>query len=381
MRVYQLGDIRDKEAFLKRLNVHKKGITIMSNKMELLFFYIKDLKTPAINILKQDALSVGAEVASPSGVIVCEKERYDCLLFGTRKHIEILSYKELMQPFGLKEVAKELQSFLKEKREFPIKIMGIINANSDSFYEKSRFKGEEAISQIERLIKEGANIIDIGGVSSRPNSIGITQEEELERVKPICDAIREKELYKRVVFSIDSYTPKVIEYALKSGFSIINDIKGARDDEIIRLAVKYKAKLCIMHMQGEPKNMQDNPTYENVILDISDFFADRIKRCKELGLNLEDIILDVGIGFGKSLEHNLELIRNLVHFKKFGTQILIGASRKSLIDKIDPSRVEERLSGTLAVHLKALDNGANIIRCHDVREHKQAILVWKALKN
>jgi len=381
MRIYQLGEIENRETFLKKLKVHKKGIYIMSNKMELLFFYIKGLKTPAINILKQDALSVGAEVASPAGVILCEKDRYDCLLFGTRKHIEILSYKELMQPFGLKEVAKELQKFLKEKREFPTQIMGIINANSDSFYNKSRFRGEEAISQIEKLIADGADIIDIGGVSSRPNSIGISVEEELERVKPICDTIREKKLYEKVIFSIDSYTPKVIEYALNSGFSIINDIKGARDDEVIKLAVKYGAKLCIMHMQGEPKNMQDNPTYENVILDISDFFQERIERCRELGLSLENTILDIGIGFGKSLEHNLELIKNLIHFKKFGTQILIGASRKSLIDKISPSKVEDRLSGTLAIHLKALDNGADIIRCHDVKEHKQAISIWKALKN
>jgi len=381
MRVYQLGDIKSKESFLKKLKVHKKGIYIMSNKMELLFFYIKDLKTPAVNILKQDALSIGAELATPAGVILCEKESYDCLLIGTRKHIEILSYKELMQPFGLKELAKELQTFLKEKKDHKIEIMGIINANSDSFYKKSRFRGESAIAQIEKLISDGASIIDIGGVSSRPNSTGVSKIEELDRVKPICDAIKDKKLYKRVEFSIDSSTPEVIEYALKSGFSIINDIRGAKNSKIVELAIEYGAKLCIMHMQGEPKNMQDNPEYENVILDISDFFKKRIQKAIKMGLELENIILDVGIGFGKSLEHNLELIRNLIHFKKFGTKILIGASRKSLIDKITPSKIEERLPGTLAIHLKAIENGADIIRCHDVKEHKQAILVWESLKN
>ncbi len=168
--------------------------------------------------------------------------------------------------------------------------------------------------------KDGANIIDIGGVSTRPNSIGISVEEELYRVKPICDAIREKKLYKKVIFSIDSYTPEVIEYALDSGFSIINDIKGASNDEVIKLAVEYGAKLSIMHMQGEPKNMQNNPQYNNVVLDISTFFENRIDRCLDMGIKLDNIILDVGIGFGKNLEHNLELIRNLIHFKNLEFQ-------------------------------------------------------------
>jgi len=278
-------------------------------------------------------------------------------------------------------LAKELQNFLAKRENYPINIMGIINANSDSFYKNSRFIGDKAISQIETLIKDGADIIDIGGVSTRPNSIGISVEEELYRVKPICDAIREKKLYKKVIFSIDSYTPEVIEYALDSGFSIINDIKGASNDKVIKLAVEYGAKLSIMHMQGEPKNMQDNPQYNNVILDISTFFENRIDRCLDMGIKLDNIILDVGIGFGKNLEHNLELIRNLIHFKKFGVPILIGASRKSMIADIVPSTIEERLSGTLAIHLKALDNGANIVRCHDVKEHFQAISLWKRLKN
>ncbi|NPA61173.1 MAG: dihydropteroate synthase [Epsilonproteobacteria bacterium] len=381
MRIYRLGDIYSRERILKELGVHKRGIEIISNKMELLFFYIRDLKRPAVNILKQDALSIGAEVATPAGAILCNRDRYDCILIGNRKNIEILSHKELLQPFGLREVAEELQRFLKEDRNFPTQIMGIVNANGDSFYGKSRFKGGEAIAQIEKLIRDGADIIDIGGVSSRPNSEGVPIEEELRRVKPICDTIREQRLYENATFSIDSYTPKVIEYALKSGFKIVNDIRGASDDEVIRVAVDYGAKLSIMHMQGEPKNMQDNPQYDNVILDISDFFEERIEKSLKFGLKIDDIIIDVGIGFGKSLRDNLELIRNLSHFKRFGSPILIGASRKSLIDNIVPSDVDDRLGGTLAIHLKALENGADIIRCHDVKEHFQAISVWKTLKN
>jgi dihydropteroate synthase len=378
MNIYQVESIKNKKEFLKNLNVHGGGVSIMAKKMELLYFFIKDLKTPAANILKQDALSIGAELATPSGVITCEKEFYDCLLIGTRKHMEILSRKELAQPFGLKKVADELQKFLKTK-EYSTKIMGIINANNDSFFSGSRFKADDAISEIEQMIKDGADIIDIGAVSSRPNADVVSQEEELERIKPICDTIKAKKLYEKVSFSVDSYTPKVIEYALKSGFNMVNDITGASNDEVVKLAVEYSAKLCIMHMQGTPQTMQNSPNYSDVMVEVSEFFEEHIAKCEALGLSREDIILDVGIGFGKSLEHNLTLIKNMRHFKKFGCEVLVGASRKSMIDKIVPTPTEERLAGTLVIHIKAVENGASIVRCHDVKEHLQALAVLDAL--
>lgn len=378
MHIYQINNIKNKKQFLKELNVEGGGVSIMAKKMELLYFYIKDLRTPAANILKQDALSIGAELAVPSGVITCAKESYDCLLIGTRKHIEILSRKELAQPFGLKRVAEELQQFLKAKA-FPLQIMGIINANDDSFFAGSRFKDTEAIEQIETMIKDGASIIDIGAVSSRPGADEVSAEEELERIKPICDVIASDKLYEKATFSIDSYTPRVIEYALKSGFQLVNDIRGASNDEVVRLAVGYGVKLCIMHMQGTPQTMQKNPKYEDVMVEVSDFFEERISKCEALGLCREDIILDVGIGFGKTLEHNLTLIRNMGHFKKFGCEVLVGASRKSMIDKVIPTPTEERLAGTLTIHLKAVENGASIVRCHDVKEHTQAFALQAAL--
>jgi len=378
MEIYQISSIKNKKKFLKDLGVQGGGVSIMSKKMELLYFQIKNMKTPAINILKQDSLSIGAELAVPSGVIICEREFYDCLLIGTRKHIEILSQKELSQPFGLKKLAKELQIFLKIK-EYPLQVMGVINANDDSFFSSSRFQSNDAIEKIEQMILEGATIIDIGAVSSRPNANMISGDEELRRIKFICDAIRAKKLYNRVAFSIDSYTPMVIEYALKSGFSIVNDITGANNDEVVKLAVEYGAKLCIMHMQGTPQTMQNSPYYTDVMIEVSEFFQERIEKCNALGLNSDNIILDVGIGFGKNLEHNLTLIKNMRHFKKFGCEILIGASRKSMIDKITPTPTEERLAGTLAIHLKAIDNGASIVRCHDVKEHIQALMVWDKL--
>ena len=379
MNMYKLGNMADKKAALKVLGVESGGVSIMAKKMELFYFFIKDLKTPAANILKQDALSIGADLAVPGGVILCEKPVYDCILIGTKKHMEILSRKELAQPFGLKTLAKELKSFL-AVQNFPLQIMGIVNANDDSFFEGSRFVAEDAITQIEKMIDEGATIIDIGAVSSRPGADEVSESEELKRIEPICDMIKEQKLTQKVTFSIDSYTPSVVEYALDSGFTVVNDITGASNEEIITLVLKHKAKLCIMHMQGDPKSMQKDPMYEDVMLEVSDFFEERISKCEVLGLSRENIILDVGIGFGKTLEQNITLIKNMTHFQVFGCEILIGASRKSLIDKIIPTRTEERLPGTLALHLKAVENGANIVRCHDVSEHKQALRVFEVLR-
>lgn len=379
MNIYQLGTISDKKAALHALGVESGGVSIMVKKMELLYFFIKDLKTPAANILKQDALSIGADLAVPGGVILCEKPFYDCILIGTKKHMEILSKKELAQPFGLKTVATELKKFLSTKR-YPTQIMGVINANDDSFFSGSRFKSEDAITQIHKMIDYGANIIDIGAVSSRPGAKEVSVLDELERIKPICDMIKSEKLYEKAIFSIDSYSPEVVEYALNCGFGFINDITGASNDSIINLAVKYEAKLCMMHMQGNPQNMQKNPKYDDVMVEVSEFFEERIAKCEALGLDKKNIILDVGIGFGKTVEHNLTLIKNLNHFTHFGCEVLIGASRKSMIDKIIATETNKRLPGTLAIHLKAVEHGANIIRCHDVAEHIQALAVLSALR-
>jgi dihydropteroate synthase len=378
MRIYQISIQKDKKEFLRELGVDSGGVEIIAKKMDTLFFKIEKLKTPAANILKQEALALGAELAVPAGVIICKEESVDALLIITQSKIKPLTKKLSSQPFGLKEVAKKLQEFLSIKT-FPLKIMGVINANSDSFYSGSRFREREAIEKIYQMVEDGADIIDIGGVSSRPGSVGVSVEEELRRLKPICDAIKREKIFERVTFSIDSYTPEVIEYALKSGFSIINDITGARDERVIKLAKEYQVKLSIMHMQGTPQTMQQNPKYESVVDEVDNFFEAQIKKAQELGLSKSNIILDVGIGFGKSLKHNLELLNSHSHFQHFGCELLIGASRKSLIDKITPTPVEKRLPGTLAIHLKAYENGANIIRCHDVKEHIQAFKLWRAI--
>lgn len=257
------------------------------------------------------------------------------------------------------------------------KIMGVINANDDSFFDASRFKNRDAISKIISMIDDGAQIIDIGGVSTKPGSLEISEAEELNRLKPICDIICEQKLFEKVIFSIDSYTPSVIEYALQSGFTIVNDITGLINDEVAQITAKYDATIVIMHMQGKPKDMQNNPKYNNVLEEVHSFFERQIQKAKQFGIN--KIILDVGIGFGKTLEHNLVLLKNMDRFLDFGYEVLIAASRKSMIDKITPSTPQKRLSGTLAIHLDSVRRGATLVRCHDVKEHHQALKVHEAI--
>ena len=376
MRVEKLSCETDIKKYLKNLGVDGGGMNILASKAKVHLIAIKDLHVGAANILKQDALSIGADLAVPRGTVIAKSPKVDCLLIATTKELEILSRKELAQPFGLKELAKQLKAYTKTIKPKKAQIMGVINANDDSFFSGSRFVSSDAIGKIEQMIEEGADIIDIGAVSSRPNAPVVSVDEELERIQPILTLIKEKKLYEKTTFSIDSYEPVVIELALESGFSIVNDITGLENDEVCRVAAKYQAKVVIMHMQGRPQNMQDNPNYDDVLYEVYSFFQERIEKAESFGL--KDIILDVGIGFGKTLDDNMVLLKNLEHFLSLQKPLLIGASRKSMIDKLSPSKVEERVAGTLALHLEAFRNGASILRVHDVYEHVQALRVQEA---
>ncbi|MEA2050983.1 MAG: dihydropteroate synthase [Campylobacterota bacterium] len=377
MYFYKISS-NDYKKLFQKIGSDDLGAKIMAKKSDIHHLFIKDLHVGAANILKQDALSIGADLAVPIGTILAKDKYVDCVLIGTTKHFEILSKKELAQPFGLKTIAYELKSFTKKHNQKK-QIMGIINANDDSFFQGSRFKNQDAILKIESMIKDGADIIDIGGVSSRPGSDEVSQEEELARIKPICDAIKKNELYKKVDFSIDSYSPMVVEYALKSRFIIVNDITGLQNDDIAKLVAQYGATIVIMHMKGKPKTMQNDVVYDDIIHEIDIFFKERIEKAEKF--QIKNIILDVGIGFGKELEHNLVLLNNMEHFLHFGYEVLIAASRKSMIDKIIPTKTEDRLAGTLAIHLNSLKKGASIVRCHDVKEHYQAIKTEEAINN
>ena len=378
MRVKKLSTGQDTLKLLNTLGVDSGGVKILNSKIKHHLIYIYDLHVGAANILKQDALSIGADLAVPRGTVIASTKSVDCILITTQRQLETLSKKELSQPFGLKELAQHLQNYAKASMPKETRVMGVINTNDDSFFQGSRFSGDSAIKAIEKMIEDGADIIDLGAVSSRPNAPVVSAKEELERVKPILDVISQSKIYSNTKFSIDSYEPSVIEYALDSGFEIVNDITGLSNDTVCKLCARYEATAVIMHMQGTPQNMQNSPSYTDVGLEIYDYLESRIQKADSFGV--KDIIVDIGIGFGKTLEHNIDLVRNLENFLTLEKEILVGASRKSMIDAIYPSSIDERLPGTLAIHLESVRNGASIIRVHDVKEHVQALKVMKALQ-
>lgn len=378
MHVEKLSNTTDLKPFLKKLGVDGAGVQILRDKGKLHLLSITDMHVGAANILKQDALSIGADLAVPKGTVIASSSRVDALLIANERQLQELAKKERAQPFGLKLLAEIFESYTRLSYPKEVEIMGIVNANEDSFYQASRFVGSAATGKIESMIEEGADIIDIGGVSSRPGSASVSPEEELARLRPIIDAVYEQKLFEKARFSLDSYEPSVLSYALERGFSIVNDITGLINDEVASLCGSYGASAVIMHMQGNPQSMQDNPVYDSVLHDVELFFRERIEKAASLGV--KDIILDTGIGFGKRTEDNLALITHQSHFLSLGKPLLVGASRKSLIDAIYPTPSEERLPGTLAIHLKAVEEGASILRVHDVKEHVQALTLWHALK-
>ncbi len=377
MLVELLGEQHDIKQLLHQIGVDDGGVSILSQKSKIKLIHIKNMHVGAANILKQDALSVGADLAVPKGTVVAKSDRVDALLLATPKELKELAKKELAQPFGLKDIARALQDILKIRYPQKCSIMGVVNANSDSFFTNSTVDTCTVIKKIEQMIEDGATIIDIGAVSSRPGSTSVDEKVEYKRVKPIVDLISRNSLYEKASFSIDSYTPSVVEYALDSGFNIVNDITGLQDAKICKLVAKFDARAILMHMQGTPETMQLDPRYANILSEISQFFTTRVSRARDFGV--EKIVLDVGIGFGKTVQDNLSLISNLEHFLQLELPLLVGASRKSLIGQIDNSSVEDRVGGTLALHIEAAKNGASILRVHDVKEHVQALAVLDQL--
>ncbi|MEO1941703.1 MAG: dihydropteroate synthase [Campylobacterales bacterium] len=383
IKVLELNREINLERLFRRLGVEKGGIKIMREKELGRIFYIEGLSCGAANILKQDLLSLGGELAVPKGVPNCSRKWTPAVLMVTTRQLRQLIQKERTQPFNLKELAEKLEGFL-DFPTFPLQLMGVVNLNQDSFYAGSRFSGEEGVRQIERLIEEGADIIDIGGVSSRPGSRYPGEEEELRRVAPILEEIGKRGLWRYVKFSLDTFSPKVLKFGLERGVQIANDITGGERWEYLELVASYNAQLVIMHKKGTPETMQQNPYYRNVLIEVDQFFQERIARARRAGV--EKIILDVGIGFGKRMVDNLLLIRHLGHFRRFRYPLLLGVSRKSIIATVEeganlpPSPPEGRLPGTLALHLEGVKNGASILRVHDLKAHRQALLLWDALR-
>lgn len=376
MKIIKLNNRMNTKELFQRVGVTSAGSKILKDKANMNLIYIKDLRSLAANSLKQDALFIGADLAVSKDTLTCRDEFTDVVLIANDAQMKILSTKELIQPFELKQLAIQLTDFLRTTTN-DVKVMGVINTNEDSFYKGSRFDGDAALLHVSKMINDGAKIIDVGGVSSRPGSLSISDEEELKRIKPIVDAIYANKLYERAEFSLDSYSPLCLEYALQRGFNIVNDITALENDEVAKLVATYDATVILMHKLGSTNEMQTQPEYEDVIVAVDEFFKERIEKAKSFGIN--KIILDVGIGFGKTLEHNLLLLKHHAHFLHFGYELLLGASRKSMIDMIIKSSVEERLPGTLAIHLMGVQEGASILRVHDVKEHIQALAVQKLI--
>lgn len=257
------------------------------------------------------------------------------------------------------------------------KVMGILNITPDSFYDGGKYNNEKDILlQVEKMLNDGATFIDVGAYSSRPGAKHIAEDEELQRIVPVIELLTNN--FSDILISVDTFRSKVAKETIKAGASIINDISGGKMDEnMFATVAKLQVPYILMHMQGTPQNMQKNPQYEDVVKDVISFFAEQIFKLRQLKLN--DVIIDVGFGFGKTIEHNFELLKNLSLFKNLEVPNLVGVSRKSMLYKTLDISAQEALNATTAANTIALLNGANILRVHDVKEAVEAVKIVEQL--
>ena len=394
MRVENLSQAR---AALEALGADAGGINIMSRKMPYLVVSAENLQARAAHILKQVMLSNGGECATPREIFLVDpREPVRVIIMGTlsqfRRAVQNLS----VQPFGLAALASELKRLMADR--FPkhpqprhlnagrftlpigerTLVMGVINVTPDSFSDGGvNFDIEDALATAVRMRDAGADIIDVGGESTRPGAREVGVEEELSRTIPLIGALsREVEL----PVSIDTCKAEVARRALDAGAVIINDVSGLRfDRDMIPLAASRGAPVIIMHMQGTPRDMQDDPRYQDVVRDICRFIRERAERAVEGGISPENIMVDPGIGFGKTLEHNLEIMRRLEEFKSPGYPLVVGTSRKSFIGEVLDRPVEERLLGTASTVAFAVARGADVVRVHDVPEMVEVVRMADAM--
>ncbi|MEW6170617.1 MAG: dihydropteroate synthase [Candidatus Omnitrophota bacterium] len=394
MRILQITDAKNIKQILKDIKVDPYGIEIMLPKAISCLVKINSISNIAANILKQEMLSLGGDVAIAKGSLTGQTKKTDCLIMGNLSQINRLIYKLHRQPFGLSNLAKELTTSINnyQKNNFNIVlgkhnfnlskrtyIMGIINITPDSFSRDGLCKNRisEIVDYAQSLVKNGADILDIGGESTRPEAKPISIKEEIKRVVPIIKTLSKKI---KIPISVDTYKPEVARSALDNGAVIINDIFGLRNAKMAKIIAKYKAGVVIMHMKGSPLTMQKNPIYNSVIEEIIEFLKTRIKFAIDIGVSENKIIIDPGIGFGKALEHNLEILKRLREFKVLGYPILVGPSRKSFIGKLlKIENPRQRIFGTAASVSLSIANGANILRVHDVKEIKQVSKICNSI--
>ncbi|MBB1332893.1 dihydropteroate synthase [Pseudoalteromonas sp. SR44-5] len=261
-------------------------------------------------------------------------------------------------------------------------IMGILNVTPDSFSDGGRYyQTDSAVIQAQKLLADGATILDIGGESTRPGAPDVSLEDELARVIPAIEAIRahSDSAVNDCIISIDTSKSEVMRQAILAGADIVNDVRALQEPNALATVAQYPdVAVCLMHMQGQPRSMQNSPHYDDLFSDINDFFVQRINACETAGIQRQQLILDPGFGFGKTLSHNYQLLARFNEFNHFGLPVLAGLSRKSMIGNLLNRQTNERLAGSLAGALIAAQNGAKIIRVHDVKETADVLGVWQA---
>ena len=259
-----------------------------------------------------------------------------------------------------------------------VQIMGILNFTPDSFSDSGKFFSlDKALVQVEKMLNDGAYIIDIGGESTRPNAPIVSEAEELDRVIPLIEAVRQRF---DCLISVDSSKPVVFREAARAGVDMLNDIRALTEPQALETAAELALPVCLMHMQGTPQTMQQAPHYDDLLDDVADFLNQRIFACLQAGIEQSHIILDPGFGFGKTIEHNFALLKHLNAFVASGFPVLAGLSRKSMIGAVTNQPVEKRLVGSVAGALLAAQNGAKILRVHDVEATADALKVWQAMQ-
>ncbi|MFO7791630.1 MAG: dihydropteroate synthase [Candidatus Saliniplasma sp.] len=386
-RVLSDLDEQRRRSLLEKLGCEKRGVEIMAPKAEHKLIYAKGLDPKAANIVKQEFLAAGGEVAVSWEALNISEQCSEIIMMGTHSQYRRVLKKLKEQPFDLNLLAEEVEKAIQNFDEPPYlpwstkrtEIMGVLNVTPDSFHDGGRFDTKnQAVKRALDMIEQGADIIDIGGESTRPGSERISTEKEKDRVLPIIKEVSDQS---EVPISIDTYKPAVAEAAIHAGADMVNDVFGLRTEGMPEKIADLDVPVIIMHMQGRPKTMQEEPTYDDVITDISSFFLERIGVAEEAGIDPEKIILDPGIGFGKRLNHNLEILSRLEEFNSLGFPILLGASRKSFLGDILNKPSEGRLPGSLAVASLAVEKDVRILRVHDVSETFDVIKTVNSIQN
>jgi dihydropteroate synthase len=393
IRCLHITNTREAIHEMGKVGVDPTGMKLMKGKTLHYNLKVEGIDPRTANLLKQEMLSVGGDAALDRRGLDCSSSSTGTLLMGTEKQFEILfskleQYPDL-QPFGqsLKEILRNLSrahyTIRCRKRTFTLGkqtlLMGVLNVTPDSFSDGGIFfDKEKAIAHGLKMVEEGADFIDIGGESTRPGSKPLGLDEELRRVIPVIESLA-KDV--DVPISIDTYKSAVAKKAIDAGAQIINDISGLHlDPSLSQVAAKEDVPLVLMHIRGNPETMQKKIHYESLFSEIIQYLKDSIQRAESAGVDPEQIIIDPGIGFGKTVEDNLLILKNLQEFKILGKPLLLGTSRKSFIGKILNADVTERLEGTLSTIVVGVLNGAHIIRCHDVIQAKRAIAIADAVR-